>query len=231
MQHEPFTTKCSWQSSELQWGSLTPTPSVRTLTWVRCFLCVSLCTHSCFTLDTNLRCRLVCQWCIFTGCFLIPTYVRIGRVLNRFSKDLGFMDDILPFYFFNYLAVSEQNMKSIHHHWLLCQPVCFHFSLLAHVMYNTASLAVAAIASSTSLPPDHASLFCCHDRCWCCQRVCLHSCGDCHRPASTAQILLPCNIKGDQEAGSNWCVISVGSTVLREDMILSYACIKYCIWL
>lgn len=31
-----------------------------------------------------------------------------GRVLNRFSKDLGFMDDVLPFFFFDYLGVSEQ---------------------------------------------------------------------------------------------------------------------------
>ena len=28
-----------------------------------------------------------------------------GCVLNRFSKDLGFMDDILPFFFFDYLGI------------------------------------------------------------------------------------------------------------------------------
>ena len=28
-----------------------------------------------------------------------------GRVLNRFSKDLGFLDDIIPQPFFDYLAV------------------------------------------------------------------------------------------------------------------------------
>ena len=30
----------------------------------------------------------------------------VGRVLNRFSKDVGFLDDIIPPPFFDYLSVS-----------------------------------------------------------------------------------------------------------------------------
>ena len=33
-------------------------------------------------------------------------YFSSGRVLNRFSKDIGFMDDILPYVFCEYLIVS-----------------------------------------------------------------------------------------------------------------------------
>ena len=31
----------------------------------------------------------------------------IGRVLNRFSKDIGFLDDLLPHTFLEYLFVSQ----------------------------------------------------------------------------------------------------------------------------
>ena len=38
-----------------------------------------------------------------------------GRVLNRFSKDLGFLDDLLPYQFYDYLFVSE---------WIICPVSC-----------------------------------------------------------------------------------------------------------
>ena len=31
----------------------------------------------------------------------------IGRVLNRFSKDVGYLDDLLPFHFCEYMLVSQ----------------------------------------------------------------------------------------------------------------------------
>ena len=31
----------------------------------------------------------------------------LGRVLNRFSKDIGFMDDLLPFQFVELFTVSN----------------------------------------------------------------------------------------------------------------------------
>lgn len=34
-------------------------------------------------------------------------YVKKGRILNRFSKDVGFLDDLLPLSFINYLFVSN----------------------------------------------------------------------------------------------------------------------------
>ena len=30
----------------------------------------------------------------------------VGRVLNRFSKDIGFLDDLLPFIFCDFVLVS-----------------------------------------------------------------------------------------------------------------------------
>ena len=33
-------------------------------------------------------------------------YISIGRILNRFSKDIGFMDDVLPFQFMELFTVS-----------------------------------------------------------------------------------------------------------------------------
>ena len=36
---------------------------------------------------------------------MVP-YPLEGRVLNRFSKDVGFLDDQLPFYFCEHLMVS-----------------------------------------------------------------------------------------------------------------------------
>ena len=37
-----------------------------------------------------------------------------GRVLNRFSKDLGFLDDIIPQPFFDYLAVRPVVICVLH---------------------------------------------------------------------------------------------------------------------
>ena len=31
----------------------------------------------------------------------------IGRILNRFSKDVGFLDDVLPYFFCEFIIVSS----------------------------------------------------------------------------------------------------------------------------
>ena len=44
-------------------------------------------------------------------------FLHVGRVLNRFSKDVGFLDDVLPFIFCEYLLVSVsygQKFKTVH---------------------------------------------------------------------------------------------------------------------
>ena len=33
--------------------------------------------------------------------------VYLGRIFNRFSKDMGYLDDILPSTFYDYLTVSD----------------------------------------------------------------------------------------------------------------------------
>ena len=37
---------------------------------------------------------------------LLPGY--LGRIFNRFSKDMGYLDDILPSTFYDYLTVSDR---------------------------------------------------------------------------------------------------------------------------
>ena len=44
---------------------------------------------------------------ILPRCLCKYFYDRTGRVLNRFSKDVGFLDDEIPFYFSLYLIVSQ----------------------------------------------------------------------------------------------------------------------------
>ena len=44
-------------------------------------------------------------------------FLHVGRVLNRFSKDVGFLDDVLPFIFCEYLLVSvsyDQKFNTVH---------------------------------------------------------------------------------------------------------------------
>ncbi len=33
----------------------------------------------------------------------VPIFLCVGRVLNRFSKDIGFLDDLLPIVFFEFI--------------------------------------------------------------------------------------------------------------------------------
>ena len=39
-------------------------------------------------------------------CFVHITACVLGRILNRFSKDIGFMDDVLPHQFMELFTVS-----------------------------------------------------------------------------------------------------------------------------
>ena len=40
-------------------------------------------------------------------------YDNIGRVLNRFSKDIGFMDALLPFKLLDFISVSNEICSAI----------------------------------------------------------------------------------------------------------------------
>ena len=44
--------------------------------------------------------------------FLCP--VLAGRILNRFSKDIGHMDDLLPLIFQDFIQVTKQSCQSSH---------------------------------------------------------------------------------------------------------------------
>ena len=50
-------------------------------------------------------------WHLIHSCLALPS---AGRVLNRFAKDVGFLDDLLPFTFCDCLLVSVQPLKRSH---------------------------------------------------------------------------------------------------------------------
>ena len=56
----------------------------------------------------------------------------VGRVLNRFSKDLGFLDDLLPYQFYDYLNVSEG---------IIC-PMSFMSHIPTYAYYSTMFISV-----------------------------------------------------------------------------------------
>ena len=59
-------------------------------------------------LAINVFSHLMCM----TG--IVPVISTLaGRVLNRFSKDIGFLDDLLPHTFLEYLFVSIQCSKHV----------------------------------------------------------------------------------------------------------------------
>ena len=41
---------------------------------------------------------------------IINVYWQLGRVLNRFSKDIGQMDDLLPYAFYDYSRVRALSL-------------------------------------------------------------------------------------------------------------------------
>ena len=48
-----------------------------------------------------------CTSCDPPMCMYNCICIHVGRILNRFSKDIGFLDDILPMTFYDYLTVSR----------------------------------------------------------------------------------------------------------------------------
>ena len=78
MLHEFYTTGCLHRYSVLPYGSSIQIPSVSSQCEPKADIVQALC---------------------------IITY--IGRVLNRFSKDIGFLDDLLPLTFLHYVTVGD----------------------------------------------------------------------------------------------------------------------------
>lgn len=60
---------------------------------------------------------MFCNWSIIAFIWLplkesvLPVY--LGRIFNRFSKDMGYLDDILPSTFYDYLTVSDSHSVCI----------------------------------------------------------------------------------------------------------------------
>ena len=154
---------------------------------VSVFLCLcSLPVHS-----------LICSSiCLLSNSFSVPT---AGRVLNRFSKDVGFLDDLLPFTFCEYLLVSRNTQKhaiclnKAHTHCALPNGslptvACIHFDYSCSFMFITASPSV----------PGH------HIYSSCFQLLGVHPSFPCHGSVSFLQMVLPQDLQGDKEAGGNW---------------------------
>ena len=45
---------------------------------------------------------------ICTVAMHVHSSVHVGRILNRFSKDIGFVDAVLPYEFVDFLTVSNE---------------------------------------------------------------------------------------------------------------------------
>jgi len=67
--------------------------------------------------------------------------VVLGRVLNRFSKDIGFMDDLLPYHFLELMSVSDSSHMCMHKMYKL-----YHF-LCQLMMRFMAIMIVACVAN------------------------------------------------------------------------------------
>ena len=77
----------------------------------------------------------------------------VGRILNRFSKDVGFLDDLLPTAFTDYLFVSLSSLYKCH-----CGPY-LNFTAADEVLgyhYNSSCCQLLGPSSS-----------CCGDGCLC----------------------------------------------------------------
>ena len=61
--------------------------------------------------------NLTIDWFVFAS----------GRVLNRFSKDIGFMDDLLPYVFCEYLIVSVVCVCVVHNFVSVDTNSCLYF--------------------------------------------------------------------------------------------------------
>ena len=58
-----------------------------------------------------------CITALYYGVRQFISYCHVGRVLNRFAKDVGFLDDLLPFIFCEYFLVSCSsfcNLSMVH---------------------------------------------------------------------------------------------------------------------
>ena len=85
-----FTMKCLHQSYEHLYFSLIPIPVVGVVTAWHC---------------RTLLCSVTVK-----NVYLFSTIS--GRILNRFSKDIGFLDDLLPHVFLEFVYVST-NLNSV----------------------------------------------------------------------------------------------------------------------
>ncbi len=71
--------------------------------------------------------------------FTIPC---TGRVLNRFSKDIGFIDDMLPANFYSCTIVSIS--PNLRYMYMVCRKSEFFSLQLILTMITTAAMALAA---------------------------------------------------------------------------------------
>ena len=63
---------------------------------------------SAWFLDSELStCFHVIIICTYTYIHIYQLSIYVGRVLNRFSKDIGFIDAVLPYQSLDFLTVSK----------------------------------------------------------------------------------------------------------------------------
>ena len=47
----------------------------------------------------------VCVWMLLIKSYSYKIIELVGRVLNRFSKDMGLIDNVLPYQFYDFITV------------------------------------------------------------------------------------------------------------------------------
>ena len=112
-----------------------------------------------------------------------------GRILNHFSKDTGFLDDLLPQVFLEFLLVSlsEFIIQSLH----VCMVIHVHVRIR-----NCHNFSFVLI-----FLPAHNEVHCYHCNCLGCKR--LHPDTSCvnHCVVPRSEMVLPQNIARSEETG------------------------------
>ena len=82
---------------------------------------------------------LLCIWCI-------------GRILNRFSKDVGFLDDVLPYVFCETVVVCDILHDSTPGSDFNRKPLILHDFVLTKIFFSAVVCEVFSYHSNSSNP-------------------------------------------------------------------------------
>ena len=139
----------------------------------------------------------------------------IGRVLNRFSTDVGYLDDLLPLRFCEYMLVSQNacnymvDMAYLDCYTNTCTPkhtthapayiyrYTSHTYMYAYMLGTCMHTHTCICVASTPISRDY-------DNCLCVQCVGSHPCNHRYDCLPLPAVVLPQVVQRYQKAGSHW---------------------------